>query len=75
MMEHKVEKHSTPSHIDPVCGMTVKPDGEHHFEYQGMEYRFCSAGCKHKLIAASQPRPCATKRAAAGHAVHLPDGS
>jgi Cu+-exporting ATPase len=62
MMEHKVEKHSTPSHIDPVCGMTVKPDGEHHFEYQGMEYRFCSAGCKHKFAAdpgkylASEPK-------------------
>ncbi|BBI99819.1 copper-translocating P-type ATPase [Ferrigenium kumadai] len=32
--------------IDPVCGMTVKPDSPHHFEYRGIEYHFCSAKCQ-----------------------------
>jgi len=36
---------------DPVCGMTVKPDGEHRFDYRGKEYRFCCAGCKNKFAA------------------------
>ncbi|HLP97376.1 MAG TPA: heavy metal translocating P-type ATPase [Sideroxyarcus sp.] len=30
---------------DPVCGMTVKPESPHHFEYRGAEYHFCSAKC------------------------------
>jgi len=36
---------------DPVCGMTVKPDGPHHTEYEGRTYRFCCAGCKAKFEA------------------------
>ncbi len=28
---------------DPVCGMTMKPESPHHYEYHGTEYRFCSA--------------------------------
>ena len=34
---------------DPVCGMTVKPESPHHFDYQGMEYHFCSAKCLAKF--------------------------
>ncbi|HEY5993471.1 MAG TPA: heavy metal translocating P-type ATPase, partial [Gallionellaceae bacterium] len=30
---------------DPVCGMTVKPESPHHYEYRGEEYHFCSAKC------------------------------
>jgi Cu+-exporting ATPase len=37
--------------IDPVCGMTVKPDSPHHAEHAGTEFRFCSAGCRTKFIA------------------------
>ncbi len=37
--------------IDPVCGMTVKPDSPHHFEYHGVEYHFCSAKCQAKFQA------------------------
>ncbi|MEW6561781.1 MAG: heavy metal translocating P-type ATPase [Pseudomonadota bacterium] len=34
---------------DPVCGMTVKSDSPHRFEYRGIEYRFCSAKCEAKF--------------------------
>ncbi len=36
---------------DPVCGMTVKPESPHRFEYHGTEYRFCSAKCLAKFQA------------------------
>ena len=37
---------------DPVCGMTVDPDGtEHHAWHEGREYHFCSAGCRTKFLA------------------------
>jgi Cu+-exporting ATPase len=39
---------------DPVCGMTVKPDSPHHFEYHGVEYRFCSAKCVTKFQASPE---------------------
>ncbi len=37
--------------IDPVCGMTVKPDSVHRFDYEGRHYRFCSAKCLAKFQA------------------------
>jgi Cu+-exporting ATPase len=37
--------------VDPVCGMTVKPDSPHRFEYSGVEYHFCSAKCQAKFQA------------------------
>ncbi|WP_310449521.1 heavy metal translocating P-type ATPase [Sulfuritalea sp.] len=37
--------------IDPVCGMTVKPDSAHRFDYEGRHYRFCSAKCLAKFQA------------------------
>ena len=37
--------------IDPVCGMTVKPDSPHHAVHAGREYRFCCAGCRGKFVA------------------------
>jgi Cu+-exporting ATPase len=40
--------------IDPVCGMTVKPDSAHRFEYNGRHYRFCSAKCQTKFAAEPQ---------------------
>jgi|JI10StandDraft_1071094.scaffolds.fasta_scaffold09717_9 Cu+-exporting ATPase len=37
---------------DPVCGMTVDPaTTPHHAQHQGMDYHFCSAGCRGKFIA------------------------
>jgi YHS domain-containing protein len=36
--------------IDPVCGMTVEPEGARskglHSNYQGTDYFFCGKGCK-----------------------------
>ena len=37
--------------IDPVCGMTVKPDSAHRFEYEKRHYRFCSEKCLAKFAA------------------------
>ena len=34
---------------DPVCGMTVKPDGPHRHEHAGTIHRFCSARCLEKF--------------------------
>ncbi len=38
-------------YIDPVCGMTAKADSPHHASHDGLEYRFCSAGCRTKFAA------------------------
>jgi Cu+-exporting ATPase len=32
-------------HIDPVCGMSVRPGGVHRFAHGGREFHFCSARC------------------------------
>jgi len=40
--------------VDPVCGMSVKPDSVHGFEYAGHHYRFCSAKCLAKFEAEPQ---------------------
>jgi len=39
---------------DPVCGMTVKPEGPHHHAHEGVTYRFCSARCLEKFRADPQ---------------------
>jgi len=36
---------------DPVCGMTVAPDGPHAFEHAGVEYRFCGSRCLERFRA------------------------
>ena len=50
---HEPEPHSAAL-IDPVCGMTVKPDSPHHTMREGHEYFFCMAGCKQKFDADPQ---------------------
>ena len=37
--------------IDPVCGMTVKPESPHQSFHDSIHYRFCSAKCKTKFDA------------------------
>src|SRR5574343_125882 len=37
--------------IDPVCGMTVKPESPHETVLDGVTHRFCSAKCKAKFEA------------------------
>lgn len=34
-----------PTVTDPVCGMSVDPDGRLRAEYDGATYHFCSQGC------------------------------
>lgn len=31
--------------VDPVCGMTVRPDSPHRLEHEGETHLFCCAGC------------------------------
>ncbi len=40
---------STEPAVDPVCGMTPKPDTPHRHVHEGHEYVFCSGHCKHKF--------------------------
>src|SRR5258706_786102 len=40
-----------PPARDPVCGMTVKADSPHRYTHQGVEHRFCCAGCQAKFAA------------------------
>lgn len=37
--------------IDPVCGMTVRPESPHQAVHEGHDYHFCSAGCARKFTA------------------------
>ncbi|MBX9610993.1 MAG: heavy metal translocating P-type ATPase [Burkholderiales bacterium] len=36
---------------DPVCGMTVTEESEHHVKHEDRPYYFCSAKCRSKFIA------------------------
>tara|TARA_R100000900_G_scaffold145727_1_gene132423 strand:+ start:55743 stop:58052 length:2310 start_codon:yes stop_codon:yes gene_type:complete len=36
---------------DPVCGMSVTPDSPHHWQHDGKDWYFCSAGCRGKFAA------------------------
>ncbi|GBE09304.1 silver exporting P-type ATPase [bacterium BMS3Abin11] len=36
---------------DPVCGMTVSADSEHHHKYADKDYYFCSSSCHDKFTA------------------------
>ena len=42
------------TNVDPVCGMTVKPESPHHCEYHETDYRFCSAKCLAKFQASPE---------------------
>ncbi|MBK8320895.1 MAG: heavy metal translocating P-type ATPase [Betaproteobacteria bacterium] len=46
-----VLKSTSSNVIDPVCGMTVKPESPHATDLDGIHYRFCSAKCKTKFDA------------------------
>lgn len=37
--------------IDPVCGMTVSAESQHHVHHGHEDYYFCSAGCASKFSA------------------------
>ncbi len=71
---HAHEHHAgaTEPHVDPVCGMTVKPSSPHRASHDGVEYWFCCAGCKAKFeadpAAYLQPREAKPKAPAAAPA-------
>jgi len=49
---------------DPVCGMKVDPiKTQHHAEYAGRSYHFCSAGCRARFVGSPEryltPKPAA----------------
>lgn len=51
-MSHELHHAAAPNAaIDPVCGMTVKPESPHQIEHAGHSYQFCSAKCLAKFTA------------------------
>jgi Cu+-exporting ATPase len=34
---------------DPVCGMSVSEESEHHYRYDDVDYIFCCSGCLGKF--------------------------
>jgi len=47
---HAPEQQAEELH-DPVCGMRVTPQSEHHHRHAGTDYYFCCNGCKEKFAA------------------------
>jgi len=61
---------------DPVCGMQVGLDSEHRHTHEGTEYRFCSAACHDKFVAAPQqylPAESADSEAETSPSGYCPD--
>ena len=42
---------NAPTHIDPICGMTVADDSPRRFAFDGTTYFFCSDHCLKKFSA------------------------
>ena len=60
--------------VDPVCGMTVDPEtSKHRFDFRGVTYNFCSAGCQTKFAAA--PERYLDKANAAPQHADVPEGT
>ena len=55
---------------DPVCGMTVTAQSEHHAEHAGHSYYFCSAKCQGKFSA--EPEKYAVGGQSAAPSVSVP---
>ncbi|MGD8641524.1 MAG: heavy metal translocating P-type ATPase [Gammaproteobacteria bacterium] len=45
----KHDHHRAVNHTDPVCGMNVDENSEHHYQYHSQDYYFCSTHCLHKF--------------------------
>ncbi|MDP1656512.1 MAG: heavy metal translocating P-type ATPase [Hylemonella sp.] len=58
---------------DPVCGMAVTAQSEHHLSHQGQNYYFCSAKCQGKF--AADPGRYASPVAAAPVSAPAPIGT
>ncbi len=44
-----LKQQDTLTETDPVCGMAVSGESRYRFSYQGVEYHFCSEGCREKF--------------------------
>ena len=49
MSNHEDEQQQVNELKDPVCGMTVSTDSQHHVHHAGVDYYFCCAGCSSKF--------------------------
>ena len=49
MSNHENEQQQVIELKDPVCGMTVSTDSQHHVHHAGVDYYFCCAGCSCKF--------------------------
>lgn len=59
----------TPSSaVDPVCGMSVKPDSAKSSVFGGRAYYFCSAACRDKFEATPNQYAGAAPGHSRGHA-------
>lgn len=55
MCAHHHNSESAPGpHRDPVCGMSVGDDSPHRHDHEGETFRFCSARCREKFVAAPE---------------------
>ena len=49
------EHNNSEAYLDPVCGMTVRPEtAAAAYEYHGTKYYFCAVGCRDKFAAAPE---------------------
>ena len=49
-MSHHEDEQQQPNELkDPVCGMSVSADSQHHVHHAGVDYYFCCAGCGSKF--------------------------
>lgn len=49
-MSHHEDEQQQPNELkDPVCGMSVSADSQHHVHHAGVAYYFCCAGCGSKF--------------------------
>jgi len=74
---HVTEGSTAGTAIDPVCGMTVSVESEHHADVDGTTYYFCCGGCKAKFLQdpqkylSAESTPIPTKHGhQGGHAHH-----
>jgi len=50
-MNHAAARPVSNALTDPVCGMRVSPESEHHVEHAGATVYFCSPGCMSRFAA------------------------
>jgi len=52
--DQQADKHESVALKDPVCGMEVTADSEHHLQHNHHDYYFCSQGCEDKFNASPE---------------------